>query len=168
MLRLLEQVPRFPDCPFVVPNQKTKKPYVSIFYSWNTARKQAGKPELRMHDLRHSFASFLINAGRSLCEVQSILGHTQVKTTPEQKDAHFVLVIPDSPIQSQAGSGFLYGLALKLFKSGEDVAELRVDIGAGYRVYYGKHGQTLVILLCGGDKGSQQADITHAKAYWTD
>jgi putative addiction module killer protein len=37
-----------------------------------------------------------------------------------------------------------------------------------YRVYYGKHGQTLVILLCGGDKSSQQTDITHAKAYWTD
>jgi site-specific recombinase XerD len=34
-----------------------------------------------MHDLRHSFASLLINAGRSLYEVQTILGHTQIKTT---------------------------------------------------------------------------------------
>lgn len=51
---------------------------------------------------------------------------------------------------------------------GEGVSELRVAIGAGYRVYYGKHGQELVILLCGGDKGSQQADITCAKAYWAD
>jgi putative addiction module killer protein len=51
---------------------------------------------------------------------------------------------------------------------GEGVSELRVDIGTGYRVYYGKHGQALVILLCGGDKGSQQADITRAKTYWTD
>lgn len=50
----------------------------------------------------------------------------------------------------------------------EGVSELRVDIGTGYRVYYGKYGQTLVILLCGGDKGSQQTDITHAKAYWSD
>ena len=39
-----------------------------------------------MHDLRHSFASFLVNAGRSLYEVQKILGHTQVKTT--QRYAH--------------------------------------------------------------------------------
>ena len=49
---------------------------------------------------------------------------------------------------------------------GEGVSELRVDIGTAYRVYYGKHGQALIILLCGGDKGSQQADITRAKAYW--
>lgn len=81
VLRLLEQVPRFADCPYVVPNPKSKKPFVSIFCSWNTARTKAGMPELRMHDLRHSFASFLINAGRSLYEVQSILGHTQLKTT---------------------------------------------------------------------------------------
>lgn len=52
---------------------------------------------------------------------------------------------------------------------GEGVSELRVDIGSGYRVYYGKPGQTLVILLCGGaKKSSQQTDIPHAKAYWAD
>lgn len=51
---------------------------------------------------------------------------------------------------------------------GEGESELRVDIGCGYRVYYGKHGQALVILLCGGDKGSQQSDITRAKTYWAD
>jgi site-specific recombinase XerD len=37
--------------------------------------------DVRIHDLRHSFASFLVNAGRSLYEVQRILGHTQIKTT---------------------------------------------------------------------------------------
>lgn len=51
---------------------------------------------------------------------------------------------------------------------GEGVSELRVDIGLGYRVYYGKHGQAWVILLCGGDKASQPVDITRAKAYWAD
>ena len=71
---------------WVFPNPKTGKPYVSIFYSWNTARKQAGLADVRIHDLRHSFASFLVNAGRSLYEVQKILGHTQIKTT--QRYAH--------------------------------------------------------------------------------
>ena len=68
------------------PNSKTAKPYVSIFISWDTARKQAGLADVRIHDLRHSFASFLVNAGRSLYEVQKILGHTQIKTT--QRYAH--------------------------------------------------------------------------------
>ncbi len=83
---ILSQVPRWDDCPYVVPNPKTRKPYVSIFYSWDTARKQAGLPEVRLHDLRHSTASFLVNSGRSLYEVQKILGHTQLKTT--QRYAH--------------------------------------------------------------------------------
>jgi site-specific recombinase XerD len=43
-------------------------------------------PELRIHDLRHSFASFLVNAGRSLYEVQRLLGHTSSRTT--QRYAH--------------------------------------------------------------------------------
>lgn len=51
---------------------------------------------------------------------------------------------------------------------GEGVSELRVDVGTGYRIYYGRHGQALVILLCGGDKSSQQADIKRAKEYWSD
>ncbi|MBI4985337.1 MAG: type II toxin-antitoxin system RelE/ParE family toxin [Rhodocyclales bacterium] len=51
---------------------------------------------------------------------------------------------------------------------GEGVTELRVDMGAGYRAYFGRHAQSLVILLCGGDKSSQQADIKRAKGYWAD
>lgn len=86
VLAILAQVPRFDDCPYVVPNPQTRLPFNTIFCSWNTARKQAGMPELRMHDLRHSFASFLVNAGRSLYEVQNILGHSQLNTT--QRYAH--------------------------------------------------------------------------------
>jgi putative addiction module killer protein len=51
---------------------------------------------------------------------------------------------------------------------GEGVLELRVDLGPGYRIYLGRHGTQLVILLAGGDKGSQLADIAKAKAYWLD
>ena len=49
---------------------------------------------------------------------------------------------------------------------GEGVIELRVHVGAGYRVYCAQHGKAFVILLCGGDKGSQKADINRAKSLW--
>ena len=65
----------------MVPNPKTKVPFVSIFLSWNNARKRAGLAEVRMHDLRHSFASNLVNAGQSLYVVSKALGHSQIKTT---------------------------------------------------------------------------------------
>lgn len=47
---------------------------------------------------------------------------------------------------------------------GEGVSEMRVDYGPGYRVYFQQRGNVLVILLCGGDKRTQQADIARAKA----
>jgi integrase len=80
-LQILKKLPRWEGCPYVVPNPKTKVPYKSFFTAWDTARKAAGMPELRMHDLRHSFASFLINSNHSLYVVQKLLGHTQIKTT---------------------------------------------------------------------------------------
>jgi putative addiction module killer protein len=46
---------------------------------------------------------------------------------------------------------------------GEGVSELRVDHGPGYRVYFSRRGDVVVILLCGGDKGSQRRDIVRAK-----
>ena len=49
---------------------------------------------------------------------------------------------------------------------GEGVSELRVDYGPGYRVYFGQDGRTLVVLLCGGDKRTQDRDIRLARQYW--
>lgn len=46
------------------------------------------------------------------------------------------------------------------------VWEIKVDVGAGYRVYYAQSGDTIVLLLCGGDKRSQSADIARAVSYW--
>ena len=86
VITVLSQLPRFEGCPFIVPNPTTLQPFNCINHSWQTARKKAGLPDVRMHDLRHSFASFLINAGRSLYEVQKILGHTQITMT--QRYAH--------------------------------------------------------------------------------
>jgi len=51
---------------------------------------------------------------------------------------------------------------------GGGVKELRIDFGPGFRVYFGEDGDTLVILLCGGDKKSQRRDIDAALAFWTE
>lgn len=50
----------------------------------------------------------------------------------------------------------------------DGVWELRIAKGPGYRVYYGLAGRRVVLLLCGGDKGSQDADIGRAADYWQD
>ncbi|MBF0327193.1 MAG: type II toxin-antitoxin system RelE/ParE family toxin [Alphaproteobacteria bacterium] len=60
-------------------------------------------------------------------------------------------------VRLQAG---LFGDA-KFF---DGIGELRVDYGPGYRVYFVQRGAVVVVLLCGGDKGSQSRDIKHAKA----
>ena len=49
---------------------------------------------------------------------------------------------------------------------GDGVWELRLDWGPGYRVYYARAGDVLILLLCGGDKRTQQKDIEQARAYW--
>ena len=49
---------------------------------------------------------------------------------------------------------------------GEGVSEFRVDCGPGYRVYFGQAERKIVILLSGGDKSTQDADIAEAKGYW--
>lgn len=48
------------------------------------------------------------------------------------------------------------------------IYELRIHYGPGYRIYYGKRGKTIVILLCGGDKSSQKKDIKKAREFWED
>ena len=51
---------------------------------------------------------------------------------------------------------------------GEGVCELRIKYGPGYRIYFGLRGLTIVLLLCGGDKSTQDQDIQKAKEYWAD
>ena len=51
---------------------------------------------------------------------------------------------------------------------GEGVMEFRIHLSPGYRVYFAQEKETVVLLLCGGDKGSQNRDIARAKKYWQD
>lgn len=78
---ILSAVPRFDKCAYVLPNPETRKPFVSIKHAWQTAREEAKLPDLRIHDLRHSAASFMINAGIDLFAVGKVLGHADHKST---------------------------------------------------------------------------------------
>ncbi|BAY88476.1 MULTISPECIES: type II toxin-antitoxin system RelE/ParE family toxin [unclassified Tolypothrix] len=51
---------------------------------------------------------------------------------------------------------------------GSGVFELRIDYGPGYRVYFGQIGSTIVLLLLGGDKSTQEQDIQKAQEYWSE
>jgi integrase len=86
LLDLLHLLPRYEFTDYLFVNPQTRKPFRTFFNSWDQARNKAGLPDVRVHDIRHSYASFLINNGRSLYEVQRLLGHSQIKTT--QRYAH--------------------------------------------------------------------------------
>ena len=85
-----KQIARFSkgakDSPFVFCNVKTGQAFTNIFNSWDKARERAGLKDVRMHDLRHSFASALVNNGLSIYDVKELLGHASITTT--QRYAH--------------------------------------------------------------------------------
>lgn len=57
------------------------KHLTTVKHGWQTARKTAGLPDLRIHDLRHSAASFMVNSGVDLFAVGKVLGHASVQST---------------------------------------------------------------------------------------
>lgn len=80
-LDVIGTLPRFEDCPWLVPNPDTRLPFVSIKHAWQTARDEAGLDGLRLHDCRHAAASFLVAAGVDLFAVGKVLGHASVQST---------------------------------------------------------------------------------------
>lgn len=80
-VELFKELPRLRNCPYALPNPKTLKPYGDIHAQWHTACRKAGLKDVRIHDLRHTFASMLVNAGQSLFVVSRALGHANVAQT---------------------------------------------------------------------------------------
>ena len=64
-----------------------------------------------------------------------------------------------------------FGLAGDVKPVGQGVGELRIQLGPGYRLYFQRRGNSIIVLLCGGDKSTQDKDIVRAKLLakeWTD
>ena len=80
-LDVLDQIGTEGKFDYVFTNPDTKLPFVHIRHTWGRIREKAGMPWLRLHDLRHSFASMLVNAGCSLYTVQIALGHADSRIT---------------------------------------------------------------------------------------
>lgn len=80
-VQVIRSIPRVPGCRWLFPGHAQGKPLSDIYTSWNRLRRKLGLTDVRIHDLRHTFASLLVNAGHSLYEVQKLLGHSDPRTT---------------------------------------------------------------------------------------
>jgi len=80
-LDIIQQIDRNESDIYVFTNRKTNKPFVNVFKPWNRLRIKAGVPFLRLHDLRHMYATYCVNNGRSIFEVSQLLGHADTRTT---------------------------------------------------------------------------------------
>ncbi|WP_446425062.1 tyrosine-type recombinase/integrase [Mailhella sp.] len=78
-LQILEEISRKSE--WLFPSSRTDSHISTIYEEWDRVRERAGLKDVRLHDLRHSFASFLVNSGCSLYEVQKLLGHQNPKVT---------------------------------------------------------------------------------------
>jgi integrase len=100
-LQVLEEIGTEGTHEHLFVNRQTGKRYTAIHKVWGRLRTKAGLPHLRIHDLRHMYASFLVNSGRSLYEVQQILGHSDPSVT--QRYAH----LSSKSLQDAANSASL-------------------------------------------------------------
>jgi len=78
---VLKSIPRLLGNPYVFPSPVTGRPSASLYFPWHRIRTKAGLGDVRLHDLRHSFASALVNDGKDLYTVQRLLGHANAKAT---------------------------------------------------------------------------------------
>lgn len=79
------------DSDYVFLNPKTGQNYHSFYAAWHRIREKVGLDSVRIHDLRHTYASLLINNGASIYEVQKLLGHHHISMT--ERYAH---LLPDT------------------------------------------------------------------------
>ena len=81
VLNMLENIPRVPDNPWVIVGQKPGARLVNVGDPWLLVRAEAGLDGVRIHDLRHSWASRALALGESLSMIGKLLGHARIETT---------------------------------------------------------------------------------------
>ncbi|WP_430403144.1 tyrosine-type recombinase/integrase [Hyphomonas sp.] len=79
--KIIDSIPTLPDNPYVICGDVAGKPNTDLQKPWRRIRKAAGLSDVRIHDLRHTYASWSIAAGHSLFLTGRLLGHTQAETT---------------------------------------------------------------------------------------
>ena len=78
---IIGKLPKYPDCPWLLANERTMLPFTDIKRSFMAARKLAGLDDICLHSLRHSYASALVGSGVDLYTVGKLLGHVNVAST---------------------------------------------------------------------------------------
>ena len=79
---VIDAIPRYsPDCPYLFPNRPPTRPVGNITFHWDRIRNDAGLPGLRLHDLRHTWASVAVMNGVDMVTIAKLLGHALIETT---------------------------------------------------------------------------------------
>jgi putative addiction module killer protein len=100
---------------------------------------------------------------KEIRQYQSVGGHIPfAEWLTALRDSHAKQAIAARIVRIQAGNRGDWKPV------GAGVFELRIDTGPGYRVYCGQDGETLILILCAGDKRTQSKDILRAREYWKD
>ncbi|MBP6952516.1 MAG: tyrosine-type recombinase/integrase [Alphaproteobacteria bacterium] len=113
VIEMLKDMKTEAESPFLFPGKVPGKPLQEIKKAWDTIRKRAGLPDVRLHDLRHTYASHLVSSGLSLSIVGKLLGHTQASTT--QRYAH----LADKPLREATE---LFGSKMEKLASSNEMA----------------------------------------------
>ena len=129
---VIAELPRTPGNPWVVPGRNPGAPLRNLQYPWEILRARAGLPGVRIHDLRHSFASRALALGESLPMIGELLGHRRVRTTARY--AHLALDSVRTSASRVAGS-----IGSDILGDGRRAHARRVTPGRGPRPVAARH-----------------------------
>ena len=80
-VQILQALPKQSDSPWVFPGRSPETHFSTVYHLWLDVRAKAGLEDVRLHDLRHSFASRALALGETLLVIGKLLGHSDIETT---------------------------------------------------------------------------------------